>query len=114
VLYCPLANICGVSNKYAEIGCVMHIILMGLGEIQGTSVKAILLLMLKIYVTKTSATYYESEPFLSLLVCSCCQPCSSLKALQAARPRAYGKLRVRGTYLLLAVVIVCVVLYSPN
>jgi len=37
-----------VSNKYAEIGCVMHIILMGLGEILGTSVKAILLLLLKI------------------------------------------------------------------
>jgi len=37
-----------------------------------------------------------------------------LKTLQAARPRAYGKLRVRGTYLLLAVVIVCVVLYPPD
>jgi hypothetical protein len=54
----------------------MHIILMGLGEIQGTSIKAILLLMFKIYVTKTSATYYEDELFLSLLVCSYCQPCS--------------------------------------
>jgi len=92
----------------------MRIILMGLGEIQGTSVKAILLLVLKIYVTKTSATYYEGESFLSLLVCSYCQPYFSLKTLQAARPRDYGKLRVRGTYLLLAVVIVCVVLCSPN
>jgi len=79
VVYCPLPDMYGVSNNYAEIGCVMHILLMGLGEIQGTSIKAILLLMLKIYVTKTSATCYEGGPFLSLLVCSYCQPCSSLK-----------------------------------
>jgi hypothetical protein len=55
----------GVTNKYAEIGCVMRIILMGLGEIQGTSIKAILLLMLKMYVTKQVQLIMKVNHFLA-------------------------------------------------